>query len=132
MQISVKIATLEGVFIEKEVPMAILPAFDGEVGIMASHIPFIFKLGNGLVKLYDTETRSKEKIFIFGGFSQIYEDKIDIVTDKAINLEELDTKFAREQIVSLEDQLLSSEDEKFLVSIQKELNLYRKILEVRE
>ena len=65
MQVSIKIATLEGVFIEKKVPMAILPAFDGEVGIMASHLPFIFKLGNGLVKLYETESRAKEKIFIF-------------------------------------------------------------------
>ena len=129
MQVSVKIVTLDGIFMEQEVPMVVLPAIDGEVGIMASHVPYVFKLSSGLVKLYDTDTHCKDKIFIFGGFAEVYENKIEVLTDKAVTLEELDTKFAQEKIILLEDQLLSSGEEQFLISVQKKLNLYRKILE---
>ena len=132
MQVSVNIATLQGIVVTKEVYMVIIPASDGEVGIMAEHAAFIFKLNGGLVKLYDSETHAKEKIFIFGGFAQVYKDKIDIVTDKAMKLEDLDIKYALEQIVALENKLLSSEDEENINSIQKELGLYRKMLEVTQ
>ena len=132
MQVFVNIATLQGIIITKEVYMAIIPAFDGEVGIMAAHIPFIFKLNNGLVKLYDTETHAKEKIFIFGGFAQVYQDKIDIVTDKIMKLEDLDIKYAQERIIAFENKLLSSEKDTDINFIQKELRLYRKILEVTQ
>lgn len=129
MQIVIKIATLKGIFIEKEVQMVMLPSFDGEIGVMAHHIPSIFKLGNGLLKMYDEHSRIKEKIFVFGGFSQVYANKVDVVTDKAVYLADLDAKLAQEQIKLLESQAMSSGDETFLSSIEKELDLYRKMLE---
>jgi F-type H+-transporting ATPase subunit epsilon len=129
MRIVIKIATLQGVFIEKEVQMVMLPASDGEIGIMANHIPSVFKLGNGLIKLHDEQARVTEKIFVFGGFSQTYSHKVDVVTDKAIYLKDLDVKLAQNQIKLLESQLMSSGDETFLSSVEKELDLYRKMLE---
>ena len=131
MPLFIRIATLKGVFIEKEILMAILPAFDGEVGIMASHIPSVFKLSNGLAKLYDAQSSHiKEKIFLCGGFAKISEDKIDIVTDKAIYIEDINVVHTMEQIKSLESQLLSSGDKIFLQYVEKELGLYRKMLEI--
>ena len=130
MQISVKIATLDGIFVEKEVYMAILPAFDGDVGIMASHLPFIFKLGNGLIQLYDNATKSKEKIFIYGGFSQVHKNKVDIVTDKVVKLEELRARDSKDRIVDLENQFANIKDEILLDDIRTKLKLHRKILEV--
>ena len=132
MQVLIKIATLQGLFIEQEIYMALIPTTDGEVGIMAEHAPFIFKLDNGIVQLFESETRIKEKIFILGGFAQMHENKIDILTNKILKLKDLDIKHAREQIPLLENKLLNSEDEEAVNSIQKELGLYRKILEVTQ
>ena len=129
MQVNTKIATLHGIFLEKPAQMVIIPAFDGEVGILPSHIPCVFKLESGLIKLYDTQSVAKEKIFIFGGFAKISGDQLDIVTDKAIHLEDIDIKATNEKIKLLEAQLLSSEDEIFLRSVQTDLNLHRKMLE---
>ncbi|NRA73279.1 MAG: ATP synthase F1 subunit epsilon [Rickettsiales bacterium] len=130
MQIFVQIATLQGVFIAKKTHMAIIPSSDGEVGILASHAAFMFKLSSGLVKLYENETRISNKIFIFNGFAQVYKDKIDIVTDNAMNLEDLDIKHAQQKVKELENKLLNSEEKEYLNLIQKKLELYRKMLEV--
>jgi F-type H+-transporting ATPase subunit epsilon len=129
MQVNTKIATLQGIFLEKPVQMAIIPAFDGEVGILPSHIPCVFKLESGLIKLYDIQSSSKEKIFIFGGFAKISEERLDVVTDKAMHIEDIDIKATNEKIQLLEAQLLSSEDEIFLTSVQTDLTLHRKMLE---
>jgi F-type H+-transporting ATPase subunit epsilon len=129
MQLVIRIATLNGVFTEKEVAMAVLPAFDGEVGIMESHIPSVFKLNDGLVKLYDTPSHINERIFLCSGFAKISENKIDIVTDKAMRLEDIDLTHTTEHIKSLENQLMSSGDKLFLQYVKKELTLYRKMLE---
>lgn len=130
MQINIKIATLNGIFFESQAQMAIIPGFDGEVGILPSHVPSVFKLEGGLIKLYDDKSVVREKIFLFGGFAKISEDKLDIVTDKAMHLAEIDIKATHEKINLLETQLLSSEDKIFLESVQAELALHRKMLEV--
>jgi len=130
MPVSVIIATLNGIFIEKEVDMAILPAFDGEVGIMTSHVPFVFKMGNGLVKFYEKDKAIDEQIFIYGGFSQVHKDKIEIVTDKAVRLQDLDGKEAHDQIIALENKLISADKAgPSFDAIQEKLKLYRKVLE---
>lgn len=81
-ELLVKIVTLQGIFLEEEASMVTFPAWDGEVGIMPAHIPFIFELADGLVRFYKESEVIKE-VKIQGGFARIYEDAVSIVTNHA-------------------------------------------------
>lgn len=83
-ELLVKIVTLKEVCLDEEAAMATLPAWDGEVGIMPMHIPFIFKLREGTVKLYKEDGSIKKEVQVQGGFASIYEDSISIVTNSVI------------------------------------------------
>lgn len=59
----------------------VAPAFDGEVGILTGHAPMMTLLGKGdlLVRSNAGEPR---RFAIEGGFLQVVDDKVRIVTEK--------------------------------------------------
>lgn len=80
-ELLIKIVTLQGVSLEEEAAMITLPAWDGEVGILPMHVPFIFKLHPGVVKLYKENGDISFEIKIEGGFARVYENSVSIVTN---------------------------------------------------
>ena len=59
----------------------IVPAYDGEVGILPRHAPFMTLLGQGSVKIRTSEaTRTMD---VRGGFLQVVGDAVRIVAEYA-------------------------------------------------
>ena len=80
-ELLVKIVTLKGPQLEEDAYMVTLPAWDGEVGILPAHIPYIFKLRDGTVKLYKENDHIKREIQIQGGFARVCDNSVNIVTN---------------------------------------------------
>jgi F-type H+-transporting ATPase subunit epsilon len=59
----------------------IAPAFDGEVGILARHAPFMALLGNG--RLVVRRGDKAQQFTVRGGFLQVRGDVVRIVTEQA-------------------------------------------------
>jgi F-type H+-transporting ATPase subunit epsilon len=76
----VRIVTTKGIILEEEAHLATLPAFDGEVGILPDHIPFIFQLVSGYVRIHKSGHGVKE-IEINGGFARVYENSVSVATN---------------------------------------------------
>jgi F-type H+-transporting ATPase subunit epsilon len=64
-----------------EADAVVAPAFDGQVGILPRHAPFMTLLGEGEVKLRqgDSETRFQ----VSGGFLQVSGNAVRIVAGRA-------------------------------------------------
>jgi F-type H+-transporting ATPase subunit epsilon len=56
-------------------------AFDGEVGILPRHAPFITLLGTGRITIRQGE--SAQAFRIHGGFLQVVNDRVRVVTEQA-------------------------------------------------
>ncbi len=79
--LKVSVISPESVLFEGEVTSVIAPAFDGEVGILENHAPMMTLLGKGSLRLGGAST---EKTFnIEGGFLQVVENNVRIVTERA-------------------------------------------------
>ncbi|MGI9043889.1 MAG: ATP synthase F1 subunit epsilon [Gemmatimonadaceae bacterium] len=79
--LKVSVISPESVLFEGEASSVVAPAFDGEVGILQDHAPMMTLLGTGSLRL---ESASGEKRFhIEGGFLQVVENNVRIVTEKA-------------------------------------------------
>lgn len=76
----VSVISPERVLFEGEANSVVAPAFDGEVGILSGHAPMMTLLGKGTLRL-DGASKSFE---IEGGFLQVIDNVVRVVTEKAV------------------------------------------------
>lgn len=69
------------------------PAHDGEVGIMKGRAPLLTRMGIG--KLRVESPSGAEELFVDGGFAQMVDDKLTILTEQALPLDAVDTDSAK-------------------------------------
>jgi F-type H+-transporting ATPase subunit epsilon len=67
---------------EGEARSVVLPAWDGEVGILPGHAPFITLLGGGeaRVELPDERTQT---FFLFRGVAKVEDDRVTVLSEYA-------------------------------------------------
>jgi F-type H+-transporting ATPase subunit epsilon len=78
--LKVSVISPESVLFEGEVSSVVAPAYDGEVGILENHAPMMTLLGSGVLRLGGSAER---RFNIEGGFLQVVENNVRIVTEKA-------------------------------------------------
>jgi F-type H+-transporting ATPase subunit epsilon len=79
----VSVVSPEATLFEGEATSVVAPAFDGEVGILTSHAPMITVLGEGTLRL---EGATPARFQVSGGFVQVIDDVVRVVTEKATKL----------------------------------------------
>jgi F-type H+-transporting ATPase subunit epsilon len=71
--------------------------FDGEIGIAAGHTPLVGRLGCGELRVRRDETHT-DHYYIEGGFVEVLNDVVSILTQRAVPVEEIDEAVAQEQL----------------------------------
>lgn len=121
------LATPEKKLIEKTVLRAVLPVVDGEVTILADHVPYIAALRAGEVRIVD-EREYEESIAISGGFLEFAKNILTILVDTAEHAEEIDMERAQkalERAEAAKHEKRLGEEEYALVAAQLEKELAR-------
>ena len=79
--LTVSVVSPERTLFEGEAESLVAPAYDGEVGILSMHAPMLTLLGSGELRL---NAASGERRFeVFGGFLEVADDRVRIVTERA-------------------------------------------------
>ncbi len=78
----VSVISPEKVLFEGDVDSVVAPAFDGEVGILTGHAAMMTLLGNGTLRLGSDVGGSR--FHVEGGFLQVADNQVRIVTESAI------------------------------------------------
>jgi len=79
--LKVSVISPERVLYEGTARGVIAPAFDGEIGILPMHAPLMTLLGRGTLRV---DTAGGEQRFqVNGGFLQIVDDSVRVVTEQA-------------------------------------------------
>jgi F-type H+-transporting ATPase subunit epsilon len=78
--LKVSVISPESVLFEGEADSVVAPAYDGEVGILTGHAPLMALLGDGELRLGGSSAR---RFVVSGGFMQVLNDDVRIVTEKA-------------------------------------------------
>jgi len=82
--LKVSVISPERILFEGEVTTLTAPAFDGEVGILTSHAPMMTLLGKGTLRL--GPGGSQGSFAVEGGFLQVVDNQVRVVTEKAAQL----------------------------------------------
>lgn len=80
--LKISVISPESTLFEGEASSVTAPAFDGEVGILPSHAPMVTTLGSGVLRIGNDAQRFQ----VEGGFLQVVDDVVRVVTEKAAKL----------------------------------------------
>ncbi len=78
--------------LDQQVEYASIPAHDGQVGIAHLRAPLLTALGYGKMTL--KTGGSEQAYFIGGGFAQVKDDKLTVLTDEAVPADQLNPRDA--------------------------------------
>ena len=90
------IVTPDRQLLDDAVESAILPAHDGQVGILDHRAPLLASLGAG--PLVVRRGGAEETYYIEGGVAQMKDNKLTVVTDDAMPAADLDRQAAQTQL----------------------------------
>ena len=79
-QFHLTVVTRERKIIETDAVELVLPAYDGEVGILTGHAPMLALLGKGVLRL---GRDGGQKFNVEGGFLQVVDNVVRVVTERA-------------------------------------------------
>jgi F-type H+-transporting ATPase subunit epsilon/F-type H+-transporting ATPase subunit delta len=107
-EFKVEIINPEKSFLSKEdVTEVVVPAFEGEMGILKDHISIISFLKPGIVKLF---TKSEEENFyVEDGILEFKNNNLSILTSSIFNIKDMDKNKIEEIIKQAENDSNTSE-----------------------
>src|SRR5437868_14445952 len=92
------VVTPEQTALETKADFVALPLYDGEIGIAANHSPLIGRLGYGEMRIKTGGTTTR--YYVDGGFVQVADNVIAILTSRAVPAASLDPAAAEPQLAA--------------------------------
>ena len=90
------VVTPEQTALETKAEFVALPLFDGEIGIAPGHSPLIGRLGYGELRVRNGD--KTQHFYVDGGFVQVADNVVSVLTNRAVPAHRLDTAAASEQL----------------------------------
>ena len=120
---SVEIVNPEKSFLSKDdVTEVVVPAFEGEIGILKDHISIISFLKPGIIKIFSKS--GEESFYVNDGIIEFKDNNLSILTSLILNLKDIDKEKILEIQKSAEEELNKSEindQEKYLLDQKLEV-----------
>ena len=112
-------------FLSKEdVIEVVVPAFEGEMGILKDHISIISFLKPGIIKIFSKS--AEEKFYVEDGILEFKDNSLSILTSSIFSIDKIDKNSVNQCIQEAEKELSNEniEDQRrFLISQKKILRL---------
>lgn len=90
------VVTPEATVLETAAGFVALPLYDGEIGIAPGHSPFIGRLGYGELRV--VEAGHTHRFYVDGGFVQVADEVVSVLTNYAAPADQLSSTAAREAL----------------------------------
>ncbi|MBI2485870.1 MAG: ATP synthase F1 subunit epsilon [Deltaproteobacteria bacterium] len=125
-KLELQVITPSSLVINEEVDEVVAPGELGEFGVLPGHVAFITLLMPG--ELRYRKEGSERKLIVWGGVSEVRDDKVTVLTDNVEDPVDINTEAARREAEAILEELKNfSGNPKEL----KELNRRLKLAQVR-
>ena len=119
----IEIVNPERSFLSKEeVSEVVVPAFEGEIGILKDHIPIISFLKPGIIKVFIGS--EVENYYVEDGIVEFKDNSLSILTSSIFNLKDADKNHISNSISEAENELSKDEiddQKRFILSHKVEV-----------
>ena len=104
-------------FLNDNVSEAIIPGYEGEMGILKDHISLISFLKPGIIKIFSKD--GEDNFYVDDGIAEFKENTLSILTSSIFNVKEKDISFIAKSIEIAEKELLKedlNDQNRFLIN----------------
>lgn len=119
------VVTPEKTVLDETVEALRFPLFDGEIGVLPGRLPMIGRLGCGTLYIDQVDGSVKTQ-FIDGGFVQVRDSVVTLLTDRCLSVEKLSKDSAQQLLEQARTRKARSEHE--IASRDRDLTRARKML----
>src|ERR1700710_3204348 len=88
MPVDLEIVSPERLLLSRPVDMVVIPAYEGEMGVLPLHAPMIVLLRGGTVRLYENG-QVTDRLFVSGGFAEITPERVTVLANEATPVAEV-------------------------------------------
>jgi F-type H+-transporting ATPase subunit epsilon len=110
------VVTRERKIVATDAVEVVLPASDGEIGVLPGHTPLLATLKVGVMR-YRTNDGQSQSLVLSWGFAEILPERVIVMAETARFPQEFDASTAESERIKLERELadLSSHDPQFAI-----------------
>ncbi|HEY3845583.1 MAG TPA: ATP synthase F1 subunit epsilon [Acetobacteraceae bacterium] len=104
MPVSLEIVSPEKLLLSRAVDMVVIPASEGDMGVLEGHAPMIVMLRGGLIALYEGD-RVTDTLFVAGGFAEVTPERCTVLANEVSPVAELDKAEGEQRLAEAEAAL---------------------------
>lgn len=104
-----ELVTPERLLISGEADEVLVPGMEGEFTVLAGHVPFISTLRPGVLEV--SGAGGKQRVFVNKGVAEANPDRLTILAQTAVPVDELDAASLTERIEAAEAELAAAKDD---------------------
>ena len=97
MPVNLEIVSPEKLLLSRDVDMVVIPAAEGDMGVLEGHAPMMVMLRGGVVSLYEGE-RVTDTLFVAGGFAEITPERCTVLAGEAMPVNEIERDVAEQRL----------------------------------
>ena len=119
-EFKLEIVNPEKLFFSKDDAIeVVIPAFEGEIGILKDHISIISFLKPGIIKFRSKNT--EENFYVDDGIVEFKDNSLSILTSLIFNLKDFDKSFVKDKLEETQKMLLDKniDDQRKFLAEQK-------------
>lgn len=99
-----EIVSPDKLLLSQPVDMAVIPAAEGEMGVLPGHAPMIVLLRGGTITLHEGG-KPTAKLYVSGGFAEITPERCTVLADEATPVAEVSRTTADARLAKAEQDL---------------------------
>jgi F-type H+-transporting ATPase subunit epsilon len=123
-KIAFDLVSPERLLLSEEAEMVTVPGTEGDMGVMAGHMPLISTLRPGVIDVKGG-TNGDERFYVIGGFVEISPSKLTVLAEEAVPVAELDAAALDQRIKSAEEDVSLAKSDSERAKAQETLDYVR-------
>ena len=103
-KIAFDLVSPERLLLSTQAEMVTIPGTEGEMGVMAGHMPLISTLRPGVIAVSGGADNA-QRFYVMGGFAEVNPGKLTVLAEEAVPLAELNAAALDQRIKNAEDDV---------------------------
>lgn len=101
MPINLEIVSPERLLLSRPVDMVVIPASEGDMGVLEGHAPTMVMLRGGVIDLYDGDTVT-DRMYVAGGFAEVTPERCTVLANEVMPLAEVSREEGERRVAAAE------------------------------
>jgi F-type H+-transporting ATPase subunit epsilon len=101
MPVNLEIVSPERLLLSRPVDMVVIPASEGDMGVLEGHAPAIVMLRGGIIALYEGE-RVTDQMYVAGGFAEVTPERCTVLANEVLAPTELSREEGERRLAEAE------------------------------